>query len=144
MKKYEIEITYSFDDSIETMGYFDTPEEAYERMCQLAATESYVQGSEFRPEQECTVYFHPFEKEIDLHYLSDGEWCYYRVKKDSASELNSFVLSKWICDCLSGDNEESREETETALYNELSQISNDSFIKAAFLRLCERVKELED
>ena len=81
MKKYEIEITYSFDDSIETMGYFDTPEEAYERMCQLAATESYVQGSEFRPEQECTVYFHPFEKEIDLHYLSDGEWCYYRVKK---------------------------------------------------------------
>ena len=39
--------------------------------------------------------------------------------------------------------EEFREETETALYNELSQISNDSFVKAALLRLCERVEELE-
>lgn len=27
---------------------------------------------------------------------------------------------------------------------ELSQISNDSFIKAALLRLCERVEELEE
>ena len=60
--------------------------------------------------------------------------------------MNSYELSKRICDCLSDgyDDEESREETETALYNELSQISNDSFIKAALLRLCERVEELEE
>ena len=59
--------------------------------------------------------------------------------------MNSAELAKRICDCLSGgyDDKESREETETALYNELSQISNDSFIKVALLRLCERVEELE-
>ena len=51
--------------------------------------------------------------------------------------MNSYELSKRVCDCLSDgyDDEEFREETETALYNELSQISNDSFIKAALLRL---------
>ena len=80
-KKYEIEITYSFDDGIESMGYFNTPEEAYERMCQVAATEAYVQGSEFFPEQDCIVYFHPSEKRIALHYLSDDEWCYYDLKE---------------------------------------------------------------
>lgn len=60
--------------------------------------------------------------------------------------INSSELAKRICDCLSDgyDDEESREETEMALYNELSQIGNDSFIKAAFLRLCERVEELEE
>ena len=59
--------------------------------------------------------------------------------------MNSAELAKRICDCLSDgyDDEEYREETETVLYNELSQISNDSFIKAALLRLCERVEELE-
>ena len=60
--------------------------------------------------------------------------------------MNSAELSKRICDCLSDgyDDEESREETEIALYNELSQISNDSFAKVALLRLCERVEELEE
>lgn len=60
--------------------------------------------------------------------------------------MNSVDLAKRICDCLSDgyDDEEFREETETALYNELSQISNESFIKAALLRLCERVEELEE
>lgn len=60
--------------------------------------------------------------------------------------MNSYELAKRICDCLSDgyDDEETREETETALYNELSQISNDSFVKIAFLRLCERVEELEN
>lgn len=59
--------------------------------------------------------------------------------------MNSYELTKRICDCLSDgyDDEESREETETALYNELSQVSGDSFIRTALLRLCERVKELE-
>lgn len=60
--------------------------------------------------------------------------------------MNSADLAKRTCDCLSDgyDDEEFREETETVLYNELSQISNDSFIKAALLRLCERVEELEE
>ena len=59
--------------------------------------------------------------------------------------MNSADLAKRIFDCLSDgyDDEENIEETETALYNELSQISNDSFVKAAFMRLCERVEELE-
>lgn len=60
--------------------------------------------------------------------------------------MNSYKLAKRICNCLSDgyDDEESRVETETAVYNELSQIGNDSFIKAALLRLCERVEELEE
>lgn len=60
--------------------------------------------------------------------------------------MSSVDLARRICDCLSDgyDDEEFREETETALYNELSQIGNDSFIKAALLRLCERVEELEN
>ena len=60
--------------------------------------------------------------------------------------MNSAELAKRICDCLSDgyDDEENREEAEMDLYNELSQISNDSFIKAALLRLCERVEELEE
>ena len=60
--------------------------------------------------------------------------------------MNSADLAKRIFDCLSDgyDDEEFREETEIALYSELSQISNDSFIKVALLRLCERVEELEE
>lgn len=60
--------------------------------------------------------------------------------------MNSVELAKRIFDCLSDgyDDEEYREETETKLWNELSQISNDSYIKAAFIRLCERIEELEN
>lgn len=60
--------------------------------------------------------------------------------------MNSYELSKRICDCLSDeyDDEGYREETETALYNELSQINNDSFVKVVFERLCERIGELEN
>lgn len=60
--------------------------------------------------------------------------------------MNSAELAKRIFDCLSDgyDDEEHREETETKLYNELSQISNGSSIKAAFVKLCERIEELEN
>lgn len=60
--------------------------------------------------------------------------------------MNSYELAKRICDCLSDgyDDEENIEETNIVLYNELSQISNDSFVKVALLRLCERVEELEE
>lgn len=59
--------------------------------------------------------------------------------------MNSNELVKRICDCLSDgyDDEEYREETETELYNELSQLSNNSFVKAALIKLCERIEELE-
>lgn len=60
--------------------------------------------------------------------------------------MNSAELSKRIVDCLSDgyDDEESREEVETALYNELSQLKRDSIIKAAMLRLCETIEELTE
>lgn len=59
--------------------------------------------------------------------------------------MNSSELAKRICGCISDgyDDEESREETEIALYNELSQIPSNSSIKAALLRLCERIEDLE-
>ena len=59
--------------------------------------------------------------------------------------MKSYELAKRICSCLSDgyDDEENIEETVIALYNELSQISNDSFVKAAFIELCEHVEELE-
>lgn len=59
--------------------------------------------------------------------------------------MNNSDLAKRICDCLSDgyDDEEYREETEVELYNELSQIGNDNWVKAALLRLCERIEEME-
>ena len=59
--------------------------------------------------------------------------------------VNSYELSKRIIDCLSDgyDDEESREEADTNLCDELSQISN-GYIKNALLKLCERIEELEN
>lgn len=59
--------------------------------------------------------------------------------------MNSSELANRICDCLLDrcNDEEYREETETELYNELSQLSSNSFIKAALVKLCERIEELE-
>lgn len=60
--------------------------------------------------------------------------------------VGSSELSRMIVDALSDgyDDEENREETEIALYNELSQLPSDSFIRVAFQRLCERVTDLEE
>lgn len=60
------------------------------------------------------------------------------------SILNSNDLSVKIIDCLSDgyDDEENREEEETILYNELSQISGDSIIRVVLQRLCERIEDL--
>lgn len=65
-------------------------------------------------------------------------------KQIGVMEMNSAELAKRIFDCLSDgyDDEEYREQTEMELYNELSQISDGS-IKVAFIRLCERIEELE-
>ena len=60
--------------------------------------------------------------------------------------MDNYKLVKRIMDCLSDgyDDEENREDTEEILHNELLQISDDGFIKAALSRLCERIEELEE
>lgn len=60
--------------------------------------------------------------------------------------MNSSELAKRIVDCLSDgyDDEENREEAETELYNELSQLDGNSVVKAALLRLCETIEELAE
>lgn len=60
-------------------------------------------------------------------------------------EINNVTLAERICDCISDghDDEEYREETITALCNELSQIDDSSYMKAAFVKLCETIEELE-
>lgn len=60
--------------------------------------------------------------------------------------MNSSELARRIVDCLSDgyDDEENREEAETELYNELSQLKGDSIVKAAMLRLCEAIEELTE
>lgn len=59
--------------------------------------------------------------------------------------INSYEISKKVIDCMSDryNDEKDREEAETVLYNELSQVSNNSFVKVALIRLCERIEELE-
>lgn len=59
--------------------------------------------------------------------------------------INSAELTKRIIDCISDgyDDEENREETEKLLYDRLSQLNNDNPIKAALIKLCETIEELE-
>lgn len=58
--------------------------------------------------------------------------------------MNSSKLAKKIVDCLSDgyDDEENKEEVERALCNDLSQLKEDSIVKAAILRMCETIEEL--
>lgn len=60
--------------------------------------------------------------------------------------VNSSELARMIVDALSDgyDDEENREEAETALYNELSQLPGNSFIRIVLQRLCERIEDLEE
>lgn len=60
--------------------------------------------------------------------------------------MNSSELARKIIDCFSDgyDDEENREEAETELYNELSQLNGNSAIKAALLKLCETIEELTE
>ena len=54
------------------------------------------------------------------------------------------LLSEKIVDCLSDRyDDEDREETIRILFRELTDISGDSFLKTALIRLCERIEELE-
>lgn len=60
--------------------------------------------------------------------------------------ITSIELSRMIVNSLPDgyDDEENREEAETALYNELSQLPGNSVIRIALQRLCEKVEELEN
>lgn len=60
--------------------------------------------------------------------------------------MNSSKLAKRMVDCLSDgyDDEENRKEVERALYNDLSQLKEDSIVKAAILRMCETIEELTE
>ena len=60
--------------------------------------------------------------------------------------MNSLELARKVVDCLSDgyDDEENREEAETSLYNELSQLDGNSVGKAALLKLCETIEELTE
>lgn len=59
--------------------------------------------------------------------------------------MNSLTLANRIFNCLSNiyNDYGNMEETVTVLYNELSQIPGDSFVKDAFIRMCEKIEELE-
>lgn len=59
--------------------------------------------------------------------------------------IDNGKLANRIIDCLSDgyDDEEYREETEDLLYDSLSQLKNDNPIKAALIKLCETIEELE-
>jgi hypothetical protein len=62
------------------------------------------------------------------------------------NKMNSIELARKIIDCISDgyDDEENREEAETELYNELSQLDGNSVVKAVLLRLCETIEELTE
>ena len=59
--------------------------------------------------------------------------------------MENYDLAELIVSCLADgyDDEEHKEETVMALYEELADISDDSFLKVALTRLCERIEELE-
>lgn len=69
-----------------------------------------------------------------------------KKKLDISEYYNTSKLSQKIFDALSDgyDDEEGREQAETDLYNELSQIESGSIIRTALYKLCERVEELEE
>ena len=81
--EYGIKIAYSWGDEedINQYGTFATEEEAFQKACELAGKEAYVQNEEFLEEKTCTVFFDAANKGIDLRYDHDDTWCYYRVEK---------------------------------------------------------------
>lgn len=60
--------------------------------------------------------------------------------------MSLLTLANRIFNCISNryDDDEHMEEIVTALYNELSQIPGYSFVKAALIRMCEKIEEAGD
>lgn len=61
------------------------------------------------------------------------------------NELKDAILAKNIVDAVSDgyDDEEHREESENELSVALAQLKEDSIIRVALFKLCERIAELE-
>lgn len=68
-----------------------------------------------------------------------------KEKPNTPEYYNTSKLSQKIFDALSDgyDDEEGREQAETDLYNELSQIESGSIIRTALYKLCERVEDVQ-
>ena len=76
-----------------------------------------------------------YEEEVDLPLN------YFEEKHIN---VNSSELAKRIVDCITYGYDKSQiEEIGMKLWNELSQISNDSCIKIAFVALCNKIEKLE-
>ena len=60
--------------------------------------------------------------------------------------MNGAELAKEIVNCICDgyDDEEHREDTEINLYNELSQLRSDCYIRAALWNLCGTIRDLEE
>ena len=84
--QYCVKITYSNNDSEEPYGHFETKEDAYKTLCQLAAKEAYVQNEEFLERNTCSIFFDAYEYKANLHYDVDNTYCYYRVEEIPAEE----------------------------------------------------------
>ena len=86
-------------------------------------------------------------RSIGIQPPHKGNRLWIKTKKMMNEEkkiMNNAKLAKKIVDCLSDgyDDEENREEAERALCNDLSQLKEDSIVKAAILRMCETIEEL--
>lgn len=92
--------------------------------------EDIMEGRESPPETCCLSFFKTEVKNIS---------------NSKKQDMNSLTLTKKIIDCLSDgyDDEENREEEEIKLYNELSQLNGDNYIRTVLKKLCERIEDLE-
>lgn len=63
-----------------------------------------------------------------------------------AKRIDNGKLAKRIVDCLSNEynDEEKREEMRDLLYDSLWQLDRDNPIRAALIKLCESIEELEN
>ena len=71
---YGIKITYSWGDEepLEQYGSFDTKEKAFEKICELAGREAYVQNEEFNVDNTCDIRFNASEYKAELTYDMDA------------------------------------------------------------------------
>lgn len=110
------------------------------------------------PDYNCTDHFVGYVYGADQLKHNKEQWKYFRDILNELTKgfeyknnignygmMNSNELSKKIIDCLSDgyDDEENREEEESILFDEVSQLNGDSIIRVVLRRLCERIDELE-
>lgn len=78
-KKYKIDISYSWGESEEPVGSYETKEDAFKNALRYAAMEAYVQNEEFEPYSNATIHADFAEYKVTLRYHSDEECCFYTV-----------------------------------------------------------------